>query len=151
MTKYLLVKRVRDEIGEVKVEGLDLYMPVPRLVCELEDGRSFYLERVPYDVIIFVKKINGGVIDDDRERLGDLLISMPEVLEALGKHVKRVLIEEFDETRGVYSAYVEFNDGELTIKRKMVPSHAILLALLVSKPVYVKKELVDAQEALFKQ
>ncbi len=151
MTQYLLVRRVRDEISGIEVKELDVYMPIPRLACELEDGRVFYLERVPYDIVLFIKKQNGEAIDDDRERFSDLLASMPEVLEALGRHVKRVLIEEFDEARGVYSAYVEFNDGNVTLRRKMVPSHAIFLALLVGKPIYVRRELVDAQESFYRE
>ncbi|WP_440058993.1 bifunctional nuclease family protein [Thermogladius sp. 4427co] len=146
MKEYLLVKNVLGEVEETVIEGLNVVFPVPRIVCELEDGRKFYLERVPYDIILFINKINGRDVEDDRERFGDILMSMPEVLENLGKHIKRVTIEEFDEKRGVYSAYLEFNDGNITIRRKMVPSHAIFLALLVGKPIYVKKELVDEQQ-----
>ena len=35
--------------------------------------------------------------------------------------------------------------------RGIVPSHAIILGLLVGKPIYVRKELVDEQESFFRE
>ncbi|MEZ0394669.1 MAG: bifunctional nuclease domain-containing protein [Desulfurococcaceae archaeon] len=121
---------------------------VARIVCKLEDGRLFFLDRVPEDVVLFLLKLRGEQIGDDRERLGDVLMSMPEVVEALGRHLKRVVINEFNEERGFYAAEAEFEDGGITVARKMVPSHAIMLALIANRPIYVDEELVEGQEQL---
>jgi bifunctional DNase/RNase len=134
--------KVVDVYGEVVFDRLF----VTRIVCVLEDDRYFILERVPFDIVIGLKKLRGEEIDDDRERLVDVLTSMPEVLDILGKHLRRVIINDIDTSTGVYSAIAEFSDGNMIIKRKMVPSHAIFLAKLTNKPIYVKRELVDQQE-----
>ncbi len=121
-----------------------------RITCVLEDNRNFYLERVPPEIIFSLKRINGEELQDDRERFVDILLSIPEVIEILGKYLKRIIIDEFDDNTGVYSATVEFGDDKIIFRRKMVPSHAIFLAKLTNKPIYVKKQLVDQQEALYK-
>ncbi len=148
MDELLLVKEVRGEIiprqifyGEGFISILDT-----RITCVLEDDREFYLERVPPDIVLSLKKMDGETINDERERFVDVLLSMPEVIGMLGKYLKRVVIDELNNETGVYSATVEFGDGEVIIKRKMVPSHAIFLARLTNKPIYVRKELVDRQE-----
>ncbi|NPA98378.1 MAG: hypothetical protein GXO43_03270 [Crenarchaeota archaeon] len=114
----------------------------------MEDGRYFYLERVPFDIIIALKKLRGEEIEDDRERLVDILVSMPEVIELMGKHLKRVIINELNLDTAVYSAIAEFSDGNMIIRRKMVPSHAIFLAVLTNKPIYVRRRLIDEQEEM---
>ncbi|ABN69909.1 hypothetical protein Smar_0808 [Staphylothermus marinus F1] len=134
--------RVIDVSGEIVFDRLF----IPRIVCLLEDGRFFILERVPFDIVVSLKKLDGEEIDDERERLVDVLSSMPDILDILGKHLRRVVINEIDPKTGVYSAIAEFSDGNMAIKRRMVPSHAIFLAKLTNKPIYVKKELVDQQE-----
>ncbi|ADI32744.1 bifunctional nuclease family protein [Staphylothermus hellenicus] len=134
--------RVVDVSGEIVFDRLF----IPRIVCLLEDGRFFILERVPFDIVVSLKKLDGEEMGDERERLVDVLSSMPDILDILGKHLKRVVINEIDSKTGVYSAIAEFSDGNMAIKRKMVPSHAIFLAKLTNKPIYVKKELVDQQE-----
>ncbi len=136
--------RVIDVYGEIQYQRLF----ITRIICILEDGRTFFLERVPFDIVLALKRIHGEEIPDDRERLVDILLSMPHVLNEIGKNLKRIIINELDEKTGVYSALAEFSDGEVTIRRKMVPSHAIFLAVLTNKPIYVRKKLVDEQEEL---
>ncbi len=134
--------RVLEVFGDISYDNLF----ITRIICRLEDDRYFILERVPFDIVLALKRINGEEIDDDRERLVDILLSMPQVRELLGKSLKRVIIDSIDYRTGVYRAIAEFSDGELVIKRKMVPSHAIFLAVLTGRPIYVRKELVDEQE-----
>ncbi len=136
--------RVVDVYGEIQYQRLF----ITRIICVLEDGRMFFLERVPFDIVLALKRIHGEEIPDDRERLVDILLSMPHVLNEIGKNLKRIIINELDEKTGVYSALAEFSDGEVTIHRKMVPSHAIFLAVLTNRPIYVRKKLVDEQEEL---
>ncbi len=136
--------KVVDVYGEIQYERLF----VTRIICILEDGRSFFLERVPFDIVLALKRMHGEEIPDDRERLVDILLSMPQVLEVIGRNLRRVIINELDEESGVYSAIAEFTDGEVMIQRKMVPSHAIFIAALTKKPIYIAKRLVDQQEEI---
>ncbi|MCD6196426.1 MAG: bifunctional nuclease family protein [Staphylothermus sp.] len=139
MDELLLVEEVVAEI----IPGEFIYT---RIRFKLEDGRYFYLYNIPFDIAIALKKMNGEEIEDDRERLMDILMSMPDVLEILGRHLKRVIINDIDYKTGAYSAIAEFSDGNMYVRRKMVPSHAVFLAKLVNKPIYVRSELVDQQE-----
>ncbi|MCD6301631.1 MAG: bifunctional nuclease family protein [Staphylothermus sp.] len=134
--------RVEEVVAEI-IPGEFIYT---RIRFRLEDGRYFYLYNIPFDIAIALKKINGEEIEDDRERLIDILVSMPEILEILGRHLKRVVISDVDYKTGAYSAIAEFTDGNMYVRRKMVPSHAVFLAKLVDKPIYVRSELVDQQE-----
>ena len=136
--------RVLEVYGEIGYDNLF----ITRIICRLEDGREFILERVPFDIVLALKRINGETIDDDRERIVDILLSMPEVRRILGENLEKIVIDHLDHNTGVYSATAIFNDHGLIVKRKMVPSHAIFLAVLTNKPIYVKKKLVDEQEEL---
>ena len=149
--ELILVREVYGEIiprqvfyGKETISILDT-----RITCILEDNRKFYLERVPPDIVWSLKRINGEKLNDDRERFVDILLSIPDVISVLGKYLKRIVIDNIDERTGTYSATVEFGDGSIVVKRKMVPSHAIFLAKLTNKPIYVRKELVDQQEILY--
>lgn len=148
----LLVKKVYGEIirRELYYSGTRFSVLDTRITCVLEDNRSFYLERVPPEIIFSLNRIEGKELEDDRERFVDILLSIPEIIDILGRYLKRVVIDKFDEKTGVYSATVEFADGNITLRRKMVPSHAIFLARLTKKPIYVKKELVEYQESIYK-
>ncbi len=122
------------------------YMPI--IICRLEDGRDFNLFAVPQDIVLMIRKIKGYRIDDERETIYDILLSSPKALEELANHLRRVIIDSINPVTYTYSAIAEFGSGNTVIRRRMVPSHAILLALLLGKPIYVKKHLVDEQEKI---
>jgi len=150
--EILLVKKVEAEIIHRRIRNgryNDIVIVDTRIKCILEDNRVFYLEKVPPEIVYSLKRIDGVDLGDDRERFIDVLLSIPEVIEIIAKHLKSVVIDEFDEETGVYSASVEFSDGNIVIVRKMIPSHAIFLAKLAGKPIYVKKKLVDQQESIY--
>jgi len=150
--EILLVKKVEAEVIQRRIRNgkyNDIVLVDTRIKCILEDNRVFYLEKVPPEIVYSLKRIDGIDLGDDRERFIDVLLSIPEVIEIIAKHLKSVVIDEFDEETGVYSASVEFGDGNIVIVRKMIPSHAIFLAKLTGKPIYVKKKLVDQQETIY--
>ncbi|MEM0380908.1 MAG: hypothetical protein QXX35_05565 [Desulfurococcaceae archaeon] len=120
-----------------------------RIKCILEDNRKFYLERASPEIVFFLRELNGKQTRDDRERFVDILMSIPGIIDSLSKYMRKIVIDNYDEKTGLYSASVEFCDGSIVIKRKMIPSHAIFLAKLAKKPVYVKKSLVDQQEEMY--
>jgi len=148
----VLVKAVYGEVikRDLMYNGAVITVLDTRITCILENDKYFYLERVPPEIVYSLKRLNGEDLQDDRERLIDILLSMPEVIDSLGKHLKRVIINEFDEETGVYSAIAEFEDNGVKFKRKMVPSHAILLARLTNRPIFVKRQLIEQQEAMYK-
>lgn len=149
--ELLLVREVHGEFIKRRVVLEEQLISVidARVTCVLEDDRVFHLERVPPEIVFSLKKMNGENIGDDRERLVDILVSVPEAINSIAKYLKRIIINSVDSDTGIYSALVEFGDGAITIKRKMVPSHAIFLARLTNRPIYIKRELVDQQEAMY--
>ncbi|WFO75942.1 bifunctional nuclease family protein [Desulfurococcaceae archaeon MEX13E-LK6-19] len=151
----MTTKNQGEEKDLVKVVEIDAFISIvgenpihyiPVIVCRLEDGRDFNLFSVPQDIVVAIRKIKGYKVEDDRETIYDILLSSPESIEAVRKHLKRVVIDSINPLTYTYSAIAEFGADGALIKRKMVPSHAILLALLSDKPIYVKRELVDEQE-----
>lgn len=138
--------RVVEVDAFISIVGEDPVHYVPVIVCRLEDGRDFNLFSVPQDIVITIRKIKGFHIEDDRETIYDILLSSPKSIETFKKHLKKVVIDSMNPLTYTYSAVAEFGTNGAVIRRRMVPSHAILLALLSNKPIYVKKELVDEQE-----
>ena len=141
---YLLVEKISTSLfagGEVS----------PRLILHLEDGRRFYLENVSYDIFVSIRRnLEEEGLDEERGMITDVIESVPEFITALSRSLKHVLIDGFNPDKGVYSATVEFVNGKFSTKRKMIPSHAIYLAILAGKPVYVSVQLVDEQERLYR-
>ncbi len=140
------VVSVTAAIEPVVVEGLYTEMPV--IICELSDGREFTLAHVSWDVAREIMRMQGGHIADDRETIYEVLSSMPGVIDEIRRNLRRVVIDSLNPHTLVYSAYAEFGFDEIVIRRKMIPSHAIMLALLADKPIYVKKSLVDEREQM---
>jgi len=141
---YLLVEKISTSLfagGEVS----------PRLILHLEDGRRFYLENVSYDIFVSIRRnLEEEGLDEERSMITDVIESVPEFIAALSRNLKHVVIDSFNPDKGVYSATVEFVNGKFSTRRKMIPSHAIYLAIIAGKPVYVSEELVDEQERLYK-
>ena len=122
---------------------------VPVLACHLEDGRSFYLYYVPVEIVIAINNMMGGGYVVDRESLYDILMLFrDEIVNVMRKRIERVIVDEINPETLLYSATVEIRADGVLIKRKMVPSHAIYLALLAGKDIYVDKKLVDQQERI---
>jgi len=126
---------------------------IPVIVLNLEDGRNFTLYYVPYEIVIAINKLqrrtDSPVVEfGPRETLFEVLLDFQPLLKDLKGKLIRVIIDEFNYETALYTATVEFDLGGIIMKRKMVPSHAIYLALLLEKPIYVLSKLVDEQEAL---
>ncbi len=114
----------------------------------LEDGRSLTLVNIPVDVANAIKALRGDIDFPRRESLFDLLANYEAFKDELARTLKKVIIDELDMTTGLYTATVEFEDEGMVSEIKMIPSHAIFLALLTGAPIYVSKELVDLEESL---
>lgn len=119
------------------------------LEFRLEDGRVFRLYGIPPEVASGVNKMKEGYsyeIFANRESVFDALVDLKEFIKDLLDKIDRVVISELDYNTGLYTAEIEFNLGGIVLRKRMIPSHAIYLALLAGKPIYVSKRLVDEQE-----
>ncbi|QKQ99829.1 bifunctional nuclease family protein [Metallosphaera tengchongensis] len=121
---------------------------VPVIVCYLEDGREFNLFYVPPDIVNAINKLMKNESTDfnlsekaRRETVYDIISFIPEIAEYLEKRITKVVIDGILDD--IYIATVELNFGGLVIQKRMIPSHAIYLALLTNKPIKVKRELVE--------
>ena len=135
----------------VKIEAFLMPTPpyTPVISCYLEDGRQFNLYYVPYEVVIAINRIQGEDYDVDRESLFDILPMIAgEFKDALKARIKAVYIDGLNKRTMLYSATMEIKVNGAIIRRKMIPSHAIYLALLANTEVYVADELVKHQEKL---
>jgi len=136
----------------IKVKRVEAFvMPtppyVPVITCHLEDGRQFHLYYVPLEVVIAINKLQGEAYDVERESIFDLLPTLEkELLNVLSKRIGSVYIDEIDFDTMLYSATVEILADGVKIKRKMIPSHAVFLALMLGMNIYVKGELIKYQE-----
>ena len=122
---------------------------IPVIVLELEDGREFTLYNVPFEIVQALNRLEESEevpVFGQRETVFDVLADLRSFIEELGKHLEHVVIDEIDYTTFLYTAKASFNLGGLYMIRRMVPSHAIFLARLFKKPIYVSKRLVDEQE-----
>ncbi|BCS92018.1 hypothetical protein L3N51_00099 [Metallosphaera sp. J1] len=145
-----MAEQEHDLVGVSKVDAFISPMNgVPVIVCYLEDGREFNLFYVPPDIVNAINKLLKNEPNDSgslselarRETVYDIISFIPEVIEELEKRVTQVIIDDIQDD--IYIATVELNFGGLIIQKRMIPSHAIYLALLTGKPIKVKKELVD--------
>ena len=126
--------------------GFGAYIVGLRLI--LENDKSFILVNVPYEVASAIKMINEGEVPPRRQSLFDLLANNEEFRKIFSDTLKRVIIDELDQDTGLYTATVEFEQDNVKFSLKMIPSHAIYLALVTGKPIYVAESLVDEDEEL---
>jgi len=133
---------------EIKVVKVEIRLPTypslpPALTLQLEDGRVFPMFSIPVNTIIAIGNIIYGkrIVDDERKNFGEILAEMPIVREQLGKIVKKVVIDRIDNSDRFYAtATLALNGNEKLVT--MVPSSAILLALLANAEIYVDEMLL---------
>ncbi|MET1128162.1 MAG: bifunctional nuclease family protein [Thermoproteota archaeon] len=123
---------------------------IPVIVLELEDGREFALYNVPYEVVRALNMLESGeeLPDLARGSIFDILAVLRDLVRDLGNKLEQVVIDEIDYNTYLYTAKASFNLGGIYMVKRMIPSHAIFLAKLFGKPVYVSQKLVDEQEEL---
>jgi len=122
---------------------------IPVIVLELEDGREFTLYNVPFEIVQAINKMQSDEprLPGERETVFEVLVDLRDLLQELGKRLEYIVIDEIDYNTWLYTAKASFMLYEgVYMTRRMVPSHAIFLALLFKKPIYVSKRLVDEQQ-----
>jgi len=139
-------------LGKVKVVGYKVlihpHYPLPSLRCELENGEFFDMSAIPIDAAIAIERLANGVdiTSDPRMVLPLILAEIPSVESALKGSVEEVVIDDVLQHRSgyVYCANVKIKIDGNTIRRIMVPSSAIVLALLSGADVYVNEKFISA-------
>ncbi|MEM0340614.1 MAG: DUF151 domain-containing protein [Acidilobaceae archaeon] len=116
------------------VLGLDLI---------LEDKRVFSMVNIPSDVAEAIRVMKGEAQAPRRQSFFVLALFHESLKEALSQHIEDVVIDELDRATGLYSASVRFTENGAVLTIKMIPSHAVFLALLSNKPIYVLEKLVE--------
>jgi bifunctional DNase/RNase len=140
----------------IKVERVEAFFypinSIPVIVCYLEDGRQFYLFQVPPEIVISINRLQGIKGYEElseamkRDSIYEILENLSEIKEIISKRIEKVIVNDMIKEYGVYVAVVELKFNGIVIERRMIPSHAIYLALLGDRPIYIKKTLVDEQE-----
>lgn len=131
------VKVFAAQAGPVSVIiGMELY---------LEDGRTFTMYNIPLEVALAVKALKEDGEYPTRKSVFDFLANYEPFKDAIARNLRRVVINELDKSTGLYTATVEFEDDGFRTAIKMIPSHAVFLALLADAPIYVDSRLLEAE------
>ena len=117
------------------------YIPIG-LRLLLEDNRHFEMYNVPVDVIEAILMLKKGDPPPRRQSLFTFLAYNEEFKDAIDPYLKKVVIDEFDSNTGLYTATMHLEANGLHVEVKMIPSHAIYLAMVFDRPIYVSEELV---------
>ena len=142
--------------GYSRVVSVDAFVApgnpnVPVLVLHLEDGLDLTLYYVPFEIVEAINSYQGvdisieNVIGSDRESIFDLLVSHDDLRNVLTDDLAYVVIDELDNNTMLFTARVVFSNGKMKVERRMIPSHAVFLAYISGKPIYVKRELAQQQ------
>ncbi len=123
------------------------------LNCILENGDVLTLYNVPLDITKAIAKLSryedaeiGG--EDPRDTVYEILIMVQPKLSEFKDFIDVVVIDSFNQALGTYSASIYMSVEGISIRRTMIPSHAIFLALLFGKPVFVTEEVVRISKEL---
>ncbi len=146
-------KTEREEDGLIKAVDVDAFIVpenpnVPVMTLKLEDGEDFYLYNVPYDIVDIIKRIKeDNVIETivKRESIFDLIYVHDDLRNILEEDLEKVVIDEFDPETMLFTASVYFSNGAARIVKRMIPSHAVYLALIAGKPIYVSRKIVELE------
>jgi bifunctional DNase/RNase len=123
----------------------------PVIMLKLEEDKELTLYYVPYEIVEAINLMGGvdlsikKIIGRDRESIFDLLASHEDIKNLLSQDLEKVVIDELDIETGLFTAKVFFTDGKNRVVRRMIPSHAVFLAVMSGKPIFVEKKLAETQ------
>ena len=141
---YGLLKAVKVEAYAKRYADprIGAYYEVPVIELKLENGKRFLMSNVPPEIVEAIQVMNNQLDLPRRQSIYILLMNNEEFRDILVRSVKEVVIDELDETTGLYTASLILEEDGFHLTLKMIPSHAIFLALLAGKPIYVREDLV---------
>ncbi len=120
----------------------------PIIELKLENNDNFRLMGIPYDIALEIWSLLRRKSGYRRRR--DPRLSISELFCEIAE-VEYIVITDILPELGVYvaDAYIKIRDSNNSgriVKYKMIPSHAILLALLNNADIYVDKKLLVEEE-----
>ncbi len=123
------------------------------LTCYLENGDNFTLYNVPPEIARAIAKIMNyeeylEIRGDNRSNIYELLIMLAPEIRFLGKSINKVVIDGFNSKTLTYSASLFLEIDGVKIRKVMIPSHAIFIALLFNRPIYVTEEVLRISKEL---
>ncbi len=136
---------------EILVKDVDAYLFEGRTVMSLhlEDGREFTMVNVEPLVVLALNKRQSPslsiepLLGDERLSIFDALTLSENVMKALKESVDSVVVADLNRRQGTYIAYLRLRVGDAIIEKPMIPSHAIYLAIITGKPIYVNESLIE--------
>ncbi len=125
------------------------------ITCYLDNGEEFHLYNVPTEIVIAMAKMKDSMSElyepeNFRDTVFGVLIMFIEKLRPLKDSITRVVIDGFNPEDLVYKASLYINVDGMSIRKSMIPSHAIFLALLFNKPIYVSEDILKIAKELEK-
>lgn len=142
-------------VESVLMSDLEEFIEVAALYCYLENDEVFTLYNVPLEIAKAIEKLNNpadedslGSSNNDRESVYDVLLLLAPKLRELRNSIKRVIIDSYDVQKGIYNASIHISIGGISLKKRMIPSHAIFISLLFNKPIYVTREVLEISRML---
>ncbi len=124
---------------------------VPIILLHLEEGLSLTLYYVPFEIVEAINRVKGidssleGVVGEDRESIYDILAQHEDFARILTDDLAYVVIDELNPDTMLFTARAVFSNGFTKIERRMIPSHAVFLAFISNKPIYVLRRLALEQ------
>ncbi len=142
-------------VEPVMMSDLEEFIEIAALHCYLENDEVFTLYNIPLEIAKAIERLNNPVsgeplnpVSNERESIYDVLLLLAPKLREIKNSIKRVVIDSYDVSRGVYNASIHIKINGVTLKKKMIPSHAIFVSLIFNKPIYVTKEVLEISKAL---
>lgn len=147
-TRDNLVRVIGVEV--VLMNDLEDFIDLAALSCYLENNEVFTLYNVPREIALTIEKLNNSMKDgefidssENRGTIFDVLLLLTPKLKELRRTVRKTVINSYDLDRGTYSASLHMKVDGVTIQKNMIPSHAIFLSLLLNRPIYVTREVLE--------
>jgi bifunctional DNase/RNase len=122
------------------------YYEVPVLELRLENGRRFLMSNVPPEIVEAIQVLNNRKDVPRRQSIYILLMNNESFKDVVVRNIKEVIIDELDMRTGLYTASLVLEEDGFHLTLKMIPSHAVFLALLAGKPIYVREDLAAGAE-----
>lgn len=116
------------------------------LELKLENGKTFIMSNVPLEIVEAINVFKNNINMPRRQSLYIFLMGNEDFREAIVRNVKEVVIDELDSRTGLYTASLILEGDGFNLTLKMIPSHAVFIALLAQKPIYVREDLVVEEE-----
>jgi len=149
MREYKEVRIIDIEPLIAKTDGFEM----GALNCITEEGDSIVLYNAPLEITKAIAKIMQEELpiqdnEDYRDSVFDVLIMVQPKLREFGESIQKLVIDSFNRKLGTYSASIHMDIDGIFIRRTVIPSHGIFMALLFNKPIYVTEEVVEISKEL---